>query len=113
MQSAFIVPYGTIIHPSAYFLLNTYPDSGLREDINKLEKEFDAFSRELEPDDPDLKRQLPWLMERKSGASQHVRILICGRTGVGKSTLLNRIFGIDLVRRFRLSWVLFLFFQRG
>jgi predicted GTPase len=35
-----------------------------------------------------------------SDAIWPIRILVCGNTGVGKSTLINKVFGVPIVRRF-------------
>jgi predicted GTPase len=88
--------YGTIIHPSVFFLQDTYPKFGVREALQKVEDRLDEVRRQLRSvDHGDF---LPWMVARSLRTRyEQVRILICGRSGVGKSTLLNRIFGVDLV----------------
>lgn len=41
----------------------------------------------------------PWLedMQLQANGVKAFRILVCGKTGVGKSTLINRVFGVEMV----------------
>ena len=43
-----------------------------------------------------------WLDEEEDDLADPgaIRVLVCGNTGVGKSTLINKTFGVDVVR----SW---------
>jgi predicted GTPase len=43
----------------------------------------------------------PWLegQELQESGVKAFRILVCGKTGVGKSTLINKVFGVEMVRR--------------
>ena len=43
---------------------------------------------------------IPWISDSiciDNGVSAF-RVLVCGKTGVGKSTLINRLFGVELVQ---------------
>ncbi|KAH7060920.1 hypothetical protein B0J12DRAFT_650686 [Macrophomina phaseolina] len=86
-------PWGTIVHPSVYFLLETYPRLGIKKALKDLEADLQKFRDEsMISAGPS-----PWVRIREFTAdTQSCRILICGNTGVGKSTLLNRVFGIEL-----------------
>ncbi|KAG7108324.1 hypothetical protein HYQ45_018118 [Verticillium longisporum] len=88
-------PYGTIIHPSVYFLKDTYPTLGIKDALQKMEDRLDDFSSQFQSSEHS--NFFPWLLERTLKTRyEQVRILICGRSGVGKSTLLNRIFGMKM-----------------
>lgn len=86
---------GTILHPSVYLIFdengNVFLDSktlAFRNDIEKLRSTVitkdDVFWSEREVVD---------IQEPGS-----IRILVCGNTGVGKSTLINEVFGAEVVR---------------
>jgi ribosome biogenesis GTPase A len=44
----------------------------------------------------------PWLegLELQASGVKAFRILVCGKTGVGKSTLINKVFGVEMVVHF-------------
>ncbi|EXF74204.1 hypothetical protein CFIO01_06798 [Colletotrichum fioriniae PJ7] len=89
---------GTVVHPSVYFLLDTYPTLGIQQALKGLRDHLDDYREKASlthfrnnakaPLDPWIREVLPHFTS--------CRILICGNAGVGKSTLLNRVFGIEL-----------------
>ena len=87
-------PQGTIIHPSVYLVLEEYPGCllGTKEmpDRQHIENwrnmaltSSDGFWNEQGELSLDVER-IP------------IRVLVCGNTGVGKSTLVNKIFGEEV-----------------
>ncbi|KAL8950955.1 MAG: hypothetical protein Q9222_003045 [Ikaeria aurantiellina] len=86
------IPQGTIVHPSVFFLYDEYShlflysaSTGLREFVEEYRGKVlsgEAFWNE----DTTVE-----VFDR--GA---LRILVCGNTGAGKSTLINAIFGASL-----------------
>ncbi|KAK7436389.1 hypothetical protein Landi51_12566 [Colletotrichum acutatum] len=94
-------PNGTVIHPSAYFLSDTYPTLGIQEALESLKKPLDDFRKTSNmtyiSDNGDAKID-PWIRDFLSNKVTTCRILVCGNTGVGKSTLLNRVFGITMTQ---------------
>ncbi|KXJ95977.1 hypothetical protein Micbo1qcDRAFT_231121 [Microdochium bolleyi] len=95
-------PCGTIIHPSVYFVLDLYNRLGVGESLAPTLDALDAFRRSAF-----MKRGRatldPWIAESElgslgRGALKDCRVLVCGRAGVGKSTLINRVFGFPVTQ---------------
>jgi hypothetical protein len=88
-------PYGNIIHPSVFTMLDRnsrYYDQG----VFKSKKRELADFQERCLDDQDEPQ--PWLegFALQASGVKAFRILVCGKTGVGKSTLINKVFGVEM-----------------
>jgi hypothetical protein len=90
-----IEPLGVSIHPSVYLLFDTHPRIYLNAKSWGFREQIQAFRQNVIPDET----QVFWDHAPMSTDSDltAIRILICGNAGVGKSTLLNKIFGLPLV----------------
>lgn len=94
-------PQGTIVHPSVYLLLDEHISIALDTKEAKLQRQLERW-RDI------------MLGTNKSGMPNFgfwgggdeaedaidagpIRVLVCGNTGVGKSTLINKTFGVDVV----------------
>ena len=89
--------YGTIVHPSFFCILDRNPRFWEQYRFKSLKKEFaDYRDRCLEEGDGAIP---PWLegLELQASGVKAFRILVCGKTGVGKSTLINKVFGVEMV----------------
>ncbi|KAF9869978.1 hypothetical protein CkaCkLH20_12587 [Colletotrichum karsti] len=91
---------GIVIHPSVYFLVDCYPTLGIPKALGNLMGNLESFRDRYNYLSDRLEAKLesfdPW--RRDFMLSTSCRILICGNTGVGKSTLLNRVFGIEMTQ---------------
>ncbi|KAF7532595.1 hypothetical protein G7054_g7829 [Neopestalotiopsis clavispora] len=93
---------GTVVHPAVYFLLDSYYTRSLASSLKGIQSHLEVFreKRSLEAistDDSASTVTYPWIREfSPSVAYPSCRILICGNNGVGKSTLLNRVFGLPM-----------------
>ncbi|KEF53777.1 uncharacterized protein A1O9_10178 [Exophiala aquamarina CBS 119918] len=88
--------YGTIIHPSVYCLLDRHPSLYEQARFKSLKAELSDFRDNcLRQEGETLP---PWLegMELQASGVKAFRILVCGKTGVGKSTLINKVFGLEM-----------------
>lgn len=89
-------PLGTIIHPSIYLILDEYPSAT----IDVMKSPFYAYLERWRRNALGLGAKFPepgiW---NERGQLQRpvpraIRILVCWKTGVGKSSLINTVFGL-------------------
>ena len=97
-------PQGTIIHPSVYLLLDERLNIALETKELKLQRHIESWRERMLGTTPDgIVNPGFWLDDEDSGEVLNpgaIRVLVCGNTGVGKSTLINKTFGVDVVRTF-------------
>lgn len=100
------MPHGTVVHPSVYFLLFEHATALVPLDTreSELQKRLIAIEmRMLGTVDKHLIIDHGfWTGDttaRPGVPDQRwpVRVLVCGNTGVGKSTLINKVFGVPVV----------------
>ena len=75
--------------------MDVYARHGIELAMKPFQKDIDRFRDEQHSDMRD-----PWLTMLEAAPQGDVkacRILVCGRTGVGKSTLINKVFGVPMV----------------
>ncbi|CAJ2506729.1 Uu.00g079150.m01.CDS01 [Anthostomella pinea] len=89
-------PYGTIIHPSIYFVSDLYDRLGIADPLALFLDDLCTFRQDK------FRRQGrvhvdPWRADLAADMGgydlENCRVLVCGRAGVGKSTLINKVFG--------------------
>ncbi|OHE92277.1 hypothetical protein CORC01_12446 [Colletotrichum orchidophilum] len=91
---------GTVVHPSVYFLVDTYTTLGIQKALDGIQDQLELFRKKASMTCISNKAGVlldPWIREILPTFTS-CRILICGNTGVGKSTLLNRVFGIEMTQ---------------
>ncbi|KAH7034861.1 uncharacterized protein B0I36DRAFT_84926 [Microdochium trichocladiopsis] len=95
-------PCGAVIHPSVFFVLDLYNRLGIGESLVPINDALDTFRKTAF-----MKRKRdtldPWIAESElgalgRGALKDCRVLVCGRAGVGKSTLINKVFGFPVTQ---------------
>ncbi|KAF4970313.1 hypothetical protein FSARC_2633 [Fusarium sarcochroum] len=91
-----IGPYGNMIHPSLFCILDRYPRYMDLKNFQNLRTPISNFQdSHLVAQEDQL---APWLndMQLEASGVKAFRILVCGKTGVGKSTLINKVFGVEM-----------------
>ncbi|KAI1266061.1 hypothetical protein F5Y18DRAFT_416856 [Xylariaceae sp. FL1019] len=91
-------PGGTIVHPSVYFINDIYDRLGLGGNMMQYAEGLDNFrqSRFAKHEVYGKVHMDPWrasLADLGGEELKNCRVLVCGRAGVGKSTLINKVFG--------------------
>jgi predicted GTPase len=87
---------GTFIHPSVYLLVDCYPEIYVNRKSWGFTRDLMMFRNKVIVDESAIfwehgKDEIPVQLDA-------VRILVCGNNGVGKSTLINNVFGEEIVR---------------
>ncbi|KAK3725183.1 hypothetical protein LTR37_000694 [Vermiconidia calcicola] len=93
-------PQGTIIHPSVYFLLDEHINVALETKELRLQRFIEDWREKMLGSSHGMVNPGFWLDgdEEDSPNPGAIRVLVCGNTGVGKSTLINKTFGVDVTQ---------------
>lgn len=90
---------GTILHPSVYLLIDEHSNIALDMREVKMQRHIEDWRDRMICTEHGTENTGFWLDEDDDDAPDlgPLRVLVCGNTGVGKSTLINKTFGVDVV----------------
>lgn len=94
-------PQGTIIHPSVYMLLDEHVNVQMESKEVKLQRYLEDYrDKMLGVTREGMTNPGFWLDDDDDDSANPgaIRVLVCGNTGVGKSTLINKTFGVDVTQ---------------
>ncbi|KAK4561601.1 hypothetical protein LTR86_004280 [Recurvomyces mirabilis] len=92
-------PQGTILHPSVYLLLDEHINVALETKELKLQRNLNDWREKMMGSYNGVTNTGFWLDEDSDDLDPGaIRVLVCGNTGVGKSTLINKVFGVDVTQ---------------
>ncbi|KAK4546616.1 hypothetical protein LTR36_001833 [Oleoguttula mirabilis] len=93
-------PQGTIIHPSVYLLLDENTGVSLETKELKLQRHIEDWRERMLGSRNGVVNTGFWLGADADDDAElgAIRVLVCGNTGVGKSTLINKTFGVDVTQ---------------
>lgn len=93
-------PQGTIIHPSVYLLLDEHLNVALDTKEAKLQRNLEDWRDKMLGANNGITNFGFWggLDLDDTPDPGAIRVLVCGNTGVGKSTLINKTFGVDVTQ---------------
>ena len=89
-----VAAIGTFVHPSVYFLLDVYDFVYIHQRALSFSKQLLEFRSRID---------IPYDSHFWEGyvevpnAMRKLRVLVCGEKGVGKSTMINGVFGQEVV----------------
>lgn len=91
-------PQGTIIHPSVYLLLDEHINVALDTKEAKLQRNLEEWRENMLGTQSGHVNMGFWGdgSITDDGNPGAIRVLVCGNTGVGKSTLINKTFGVEV-----------------
>lgn len=95
-------PQGTIVHPSVYLLLDEHINIALDTKEAKLQRYLEDWRERMLGKQNGLLNFGFWGDDNDADDDEldpgAIRVLVCGNTGVGKSTLINKIFGVEVTQ---------------
>jgi hypothetical protein len=92
-------PQGTIIHPSVYFLIDEHINVAMENKEVKMQRFLEDWRERMLGANKHGMLNEAWSEELGDDSADPgaIRVLVCGNTGVGKSTLINKTFGVEVV----------------
>ncbi|KZF26032.1 hypothetical protein L228DRAFT_3439 [Xylona heveae TC161] len=91
-------PQGTVIHPSVFLLMDESINISLDTKDLKLHNSIEHCRKQVMGTKSNILNTGFW-NDQPTPEFDHlgaIRVLVCGNTGVGKSTLINKVFGVPL-----------------